>query len=56
MNIDDLAKEMRSVSSEKVVQGLADLLMEWKQNHETVEDLQKTNGEPLTIDLGIEVH
>lgn len=40
MNIDNLAKEVRSVLSEKVVQRFVDLLMEWKQNHETVEDLQ----------------
>ena len=39
MNIDELAKKIRSVSDEKQVQKLADLLVEWKGNHQTVEDL-----------------
>ena len=42
MNIDDLVKEIRSVSSEKVVQGLVDLLRKWKKSDETVEDLNIT--------------
>ena len=40
MNIDELAQEIRSVSDENLVQKLADLLIEWKQDQSTVEDLK----------------
>ena len=42
MNIDELAHAIRAVSNEKVVQLLADLLIEWKQNQDTAEDLRNT--------------
>ena len=42
MNIDKLADAIRHVSKEKIVQRLADLLMEWKHNQDTVEDLRTT--------------
>lgn len=42
MDIDGLAKAIRAVSNEKIVQRLADLFMEWKQNQDTAEDLKNT--------------
>lgn len=40
MNLDELAREIRSVSDEKVVQDLVDLLVSWKQDQSTAEELQ----------------
>ena len=42
MNIDELAKKIRSVSGEKGVQRLADILIEWKSDNQTTEDLNDT--------------
>ena len=42
MNIDELAKKIRSVSDEKEVQRLVDLLIEWKNDYQTTEDLNDT--------------
>lgn len=40
MNIDELADEISKVSSEKIIQDLARLLIEWKSNKETAEELK----------------
>ena len=42
MTIDELADAIRSISSEKEVQRLADLLLEWKSDYKTTEDLNDT--------------
>ena len=42
MNIDELAKKIRTVSDGEQVQRLADLLIEWKSDHQTVEYLNET--------------
>ena len=39
MNLDELSEEIRKVSSEKVVQDLSGMLLEWKDNDETAEEL-----------------
>lgn len=39
MNLDELSEEIRKVSSEKIVQAISGLLVEWKGDDETVEDL-----------------
>lgn len=39
MNLDELLEEIRKVSSEKIVQDLSILLVEWKGGDETAEDL-----------------
>lgn len=40
MNLDELAQNIRAISSECVVQKLADILIEWKSNPETAEELR----------------
>ena len=42
MNLDELAEAIRNVSSERVVQELATLLIEWKSNDKTAEELGNT--------------
>ncbi len=42
MNIDELTKKIRSVSSESVVQGLADYLLEWKTNDKNALQLMES--------------
>jgi len=42
MNLDELTEAIRNVSSERVVQALANLLIEWKSNDETAEELKHT--------------
>ena len=42
MTIDELSQNIRSVSIEKEVQRLADLLYEWKRNDQTVKELSVT--------------
>ena len=39
LNIDELAKSIQALSSEKVVQSLGDLLCAWKDDVSTVEEL-----------------
>jgi len=41
MNLDELAEAIRNVSSEEVVQKLSRLMVEWKNNVETAEDLKE---------------
>ncbi len=41
INIDELSKEIRLTSNEKVVNELADLLISWKDNQETAEELKE---------------
>jgi len=40
MNLDELAKKISSVSSNKVVQDLSQILFVWKANDDTVEELK----------------
>lgn len=40
LNIDELAAAIRSISPEESAQRLADLLMEWKRDDTTAEDLK----------------
>jgi hypothetical protein len=42
MNLDELAQRIREVSKEEVVQGLADLLMAWKEDQSTAEELRQS--------------
>jgi hypothetical protein len=42
MNLDELAQKIREVSDEKVVQGLADLLVAWKEDQRTAEQLRES--------------
>lgn len=42
MNLDELSKNIRAISRESVVQKLADILIEWKSNEKTAEDLHNT--------------
>ena len=42
MTIDELADKIRSISMQKEVQRLADLLIEWKSDQQTTEDLNYT--------------
>ena len=41
MDIDELAKTIRSVSPESVVQKLADILIDWKSNPSTARELEE---------------
>ena len=41
MNLDELVQRIREVSDEKVVQGLADLLVSWKHDQCTAEELRQ---------------
>jgi hypothetical protein len=41
MNLDDLARAIQAVSPEPEAQRLADLLIQWKQGPESVEDLRE---------------
>jgi hypothetical protein len=40
LSIDDLAAEIRATSLDPVVQRLADILLEWKTDNSTVEELR----------------
>ena len=40
MNIDELVVAIKATSSEKVVQRLGDILLDWKKDETTVEDLR----------------
>lgn len=41
MNLDELAEEINKISPEKVVQDLSRILIEWKNNEETAEELKE---------------
>lgn len=47
MNLDELSKEINKISSEKVAQDLSRILIAWKNNHETAEELKKEIGRYL---------
>jgi hypothetical protein len=40
MNLDELARRIRAISDEAVVQGLADLVLDWKTDDSTAAELQ----------------
>ena len=42
MNLDELVEEFSKISADKVIQDLCRLIIEWKDNNNTVEDLNES--------------